>query len=48
MTTFGLGDGAVDAQDRVYVVDAGHDFVHRALQPVDTCVIARLSTVTQP
>jgi sugar lactone lactonase YvrE len=40
MTTFCLSDGIVDAQGRMYVGDIGYNFFDRALEPVDTCVIA--------
>jgi sugar lactone lactonase YvrE len=42
LTRFCLSDGLVDAHDRMYVGDIGFNFLDPALEPVDTCVIARV------
>ncbi|MEZ5594775.1 MAG: SMP-30/gluconolactonase/LRE family protein [Pseudomonadales bacterium] len=42
IAVFCLSDALVDAHDRVYVSDIGYNFWNPAIQPVDTCVIARI------
>lgn len=39
MTVFGLSDGFVDANDRMYIGDMGYNLFDPAEKPVDTCVI---------
>jgi sugar lactone lactonase YvrE len=39
LTVFGLSDGFVDANDRMYIGDMGYNLFDPAEKPVDTCVI---------